>query len=288
MARKKPEEEHENHERWLVSYADMITLLMVFFIILYASSQLNVSKYMAFQNSFSHALGASVTEPPKPKESPGQSKVEQPKEPTDVNNPKATPSPSAPPVNNNIPADSGAGAIDLKALEELYQKVKKEIKDKGLDKDVEVTEDQRGVILVFTDRVLFDSAKAQITTAGSTILKKVAPVLKDQPMPIIVEGHSDNRPIASAKYPTNWELSTARSTNVLRDLVDLLGLSPNRMSAAGYADTHPRVRNDTDAHRAMNRRVEIVIVAPKAASRAGVALPNPTATATPSATPTEH
>jgi chemotaxis protein MotB len=267
--RRHHDEEHENHERWLVSYADMITLLMVFFIVLYSSSMLNISKFQAFKNSAAEALGASVTPPAHPKASPGAA-------------PSQSPSPT--PTASHAPDGT---TTDTAAVKTLYQQVRNAVHKSGLDGSIQVERDRRGVVMVLGDRVLFTSASADLTKAGDKLLDKVTPILVDQPMPIDVEGHTDSLPLHSARYATNWELSTARATNVLRYLVEKRKLNPLRMSASGYADTHPRARNTTAKGRAANRRVEIVLLAPQTATAAS-ATPTPAASPTPSPGATSH
>jgi chemotaxis protein MotB len=113
-----------------------------------------------------------------------------------------------------------------------------------------------------SDRVLFDSGDAQISLQGQQVLISVGQVLAHIDNVFVVEGHTDNVPTRGTRWPSNWELSTSRATNVLRYLVERVGLPAPRASAAGYADTRPRLPNDSEAHRATNRRVEIVIIIP--------------------------
>jgi chemotaxis protein MotB len=118
------------------------------------------------------------------------------------------------------------------------------------------------VLQIVTDQVLFDLGKADLRPEGRAVLDGLASALKEVPNDIAVEGHTDNRPISGFPFPSNWELSTARATSVLRYLVDDKGLDRKRISAAGYGEERPVVPNDTPAHQAQNRRVEIVVLRP--------------------------
>lgn len=230
------EEEHPD-ERWLVSYADMITVLMILFIMLYAVSSVNISKYHALQRSTAKALGHDPnadTPPIGPKPNPQQKPVADPTKKTS---------------DNEDPVDK------------IVQQLKAQVKAKKLSGVVEISRENRGIIIRFSDRVLFAPGSATLTPTGRTVLEALSPVLRTEQYPLVVEGHTDNKPIRTPLFPSNWELSTYRSTSVLHYLVGL-HVSGNKLSAAGYADTHPRASNATDRGRAANRRVEIVVQAP--------------------------
>ena len=245
MARRRKPEEHENHERWLVSYADMVTLLMVFFIVLYASSQINVSKYKAIQEAAADSLGAG---------------------PTDTDQVTAA-------VNKGGTAQEGPIVVTKPGKdavenpnEELLDELQEEVEQAGLKSTVQVYEDARGVVVYFTDRVLFEPGRADVLPAGSAVLRRLSPILADTEHPVVVEGHTDNRPISTARFPSNWELSTTRATQVLRTLLGG-GVPPTALAAAGYADTHPKAPNATAGGRQKNRRVEVVIVTPESPAK---------------------
>ena len=130
----------------------------------------------------------------------------------------------------------------------------------GLESAFSLENVERGVVIHFTDRVLFDLGKAELKPEAKEVLQLVAQELKAWPNHIRVEGHTDNLPIRTAPYPSNWELSTARATEVLRYLIDVGGLAPERMSAAGYGEYRPIAPNDSEEGRAKNRRVDIVLL----------------------------
>lgn len=226
------QEEHPD-ERWLVSYADLITVLMILFIMLYATSSVNVSKYHALQRSTAEALGhdpVADTPPVGPQPNPEQKPIDAPKSETDP-------------------------------VEEIVEALKEQVKAAHLAGVVEVSRESRGVVIRFSDRVLFAPGSGTLTAQGRGVLSKLSPVLVKQKYPLVVEGHTDNTPIRTAQYPSNWELSTYRSTSVLHHLVGQ-HIPGKKLSAAGYADTHPRRTNSTPAGRQANRRVEIVVQAP--------------------------
>lgn len=223
------EEEHENSERWLLTYADMITLLLALFIVLFSISVVNKSKLEALQKSLgvhpatgTPAVAAAAAEVP-------------------------VPTPKPPTVNP--------------ALEQLKEQLQKALTAAGLATAAAMTIDANGLSVQLTDGVLFDSGQAVLLPSGIKVLAVIGPIIAQKANPVIVQGHTDNRIIATALYPTNWELSTARATSVLRYLLNTDRIAPTRLSATGYADTRPLVPNDTDAHRARNRRVTVLITA---------------------------
>lgn len=244
-------EEHENHERWLVSYADMVTLLMVFFIVLFAMSTLDVNKYRAIAESFSEAIGGGPTEVI-PISADAEPQIPQP-----------TPGPSASP-------DSATDPESQKSPEDIAEELKAEIAAAGLSNDVKVTTDERGVVLLLTNSLLFTPGRADILPAGRRTLERLSPLIAQRDKPLVIEGHTDNVPISNSQYLSNWELSTGRSTNVLRFLL-LQGIDPKRLTASGYADTHPLATNSTVEGREENRRVEIILVVRPGDTRDAVA-----------------
>ncbi len=250
-ARRHHEEEHENHERWLLTYADMITLLMVLFIVLFSISQTDLAKFEQLRQGLASTFG---TETPA---LAGSSGVLQ-----------GAKSASAPDETN---LDGGsqqgitleqAAAIERTKLENVKEELEDELQKSGLQEQVQVKNDQRGlVITVLTDDVLFDLGRAALRPAGQGLIAGLAPALNSVPNLIVVEGHTDNQPIrGGGQFATNWELSTARATTVLRFLLDRAQVPARRLSAAGYADQRPLAPNDTSEHKQLNRRVEIVVV----------------------------
>ena len=254
MSRRKhaDHEEHENHERWLITYADMITLLMAFFVMMYGLSILDLKKFDQFKAGVAKQLGKS------PIMDGGQGIL--------ISGTGVAES-SAPAIgsgnrNGADDAPQTTGDVNRQDLPALANRVQAALNAAGLQNTVETQTDPRGLVLYVANRTLFKSGSAMLAFDGLRVLDQVALVLAPIDNQIIVEGHTDSIPIrAGGLYPSNWELSTARATQVLRWMVEARGLPAVRFSAAGYADTRPRYPNDTPAHRADNRRVEIVVVA---------------------------
>jgi chemotaxis protein MotB len=232
------DEEHENHERWLLTYADLITLLLALFMMLYAMSVLDLRKYQAFQEAFTQGLGGHKTK--------ANDIAPETKNPITI--PSATPQPEA------------KNELDQEALKKLKKKLEKQLKDAGLQDDVQLELQSRGLVMNVVSGVLFPSASATLTGNGKALLKSLDVVFASFDNKLVVEGHTDPRPISTGLFPSNWELSTARATAVLRDLLGE-GIRDTRLSAAGYADTRPRASNATEAGMSRNRRVDIVILA---------------------------
>jgi chemotaxis protein MotB len=246
------EEEHENHERWLVSYADMVTLLMAFFMMLYGMSILDLRKFEDFKAGVAKQLGkAPVVEGGQGILVAGTGLME-----------AAGPTTGAGNRTGATDAVEVRGEATREDIGSLVSEVNRRLHEQGLDGAVSLEADPRGLVIYMSDRVLFESGDSGISMQGQQVLLSIAQVLGHIDNTFVVEGHTDNVPTRGTRWPSNWELSTSRATNVLRYLVELAGLAAPRASAAGYADTRPRVPNDSDAHRGINRRVEIVIIIP--------------------------
>ena len=243
MARRKVEEEHENHERWLISYADFITLLFAFFTVMYATSTKDFSKEKQFQESIKKAFYSMVR-------FGGQDG------PGEFQQVSDDMSPIAPPIEVFKRRSAGPAEM-LDAIERsVDDKISKE-EQKALN--LELREDAYGVRMVFDSAAVFDSASAAMRRQSLEILTKVADVLKDTGRNLIVEGHTDNKLIQSAQYPSNWELAAARASTVVRFLIKSKGVDPQRLAAISYADQRPVAANDTEEGRSKNRRIEVLI-----------------------------
>jgi chemotaxis protein MotB len=245
------EEEHENHERWLLTYADLITLLLALFMMLYAMSVLDLKKYQAFQQAFTQGMGKHVHALPGDGDPPNGEKVQ-----TSPGAKTGKPVPTPSPVSDQLQP-----LLDDRELKALKAFLEKELKKAHMEDEVSVGFDSRGLVINIVSAVLFDSGQAALTSNGQALLKSLGVVLRSMRNPLVVEGHTDSVPISTVQFPSNWELSTSRATAVLRYLVDSDHLLPARMSASGYADTKPLETNSTDAGRTKNRRVDVVVVA---------------------------
>lgn len=227
----KQEEEHAgNHERWLLTYADLITLLMIFFVLMYTISNLDKQKLAQVSASLSQALlgeksGKIIGESPGPMVVPGQGQGE-----------------------------------EAQAMAKAMESINKFIKDSKLEAKVSVHEEERGLVISIKEPLLFASGSAVINNEYMGVLTKLGLALQGFPNAVKVEGHTDNVPISTSQFPSNWELSTARATNVLQYLIREVNIKPTRLSAAGYGEFRNIYPNDSEAHRGQNRRVDIVLL----------------------------
>ncbi len=258
---------HENEERWLLTYADMITLLMALFMVLFSISSVNVSKYQTLQASLKSAFSGSVL-------TGGRAILQSGSQSTSAHSPATSPVPAIIPVTPNVPKpidtsaqqiskamlSASASTAEQSDFQHLKAKLDSYARSHGFSASVQTIITRQGLVVhVLTDKLLFDSGSATLQTAGAPLLDEVASLLKlDHTHPITVEGNTDNQPISNSQFPTNWELSTTRATNVLRYFI-AHGVPATRLGAAGYAALHPIVSNATGAGRARNRRVDIVL-----------------------------
>ena len=259
--------EFENEERWLLTYADMLTLMFALFMVLYSISSVNISKYESLQQSLKAAFSGSIL-------SGGKAIMQSGSESTKAHTPATAEVPSIVPLTPNIPKPTDTSAQQItKAMlsasasqheQESFKKLQKELnsysKAHGFGSEVQAVIERQGLVVhVLTDKLLFDSGSATLQPAGLPLLQEIGHLLNvDQKHPITVEGNTDNQPIQSSQFPSNWELSTDRATTVVRYLI-AHGVQDQRLSAAGYADLHPLASNATATGRARNRRVDIVL-----------------------------
>ncbi len=248
--KKKDEEEHENSERWLVSYADFITLLFAFFVTMYASSRVDGKKMGSAVESLQRALGSVIAVQATSRE------------------PGVFP-PSSPPIRVSVtPIEGKPYTADGKALERIAKELKTEIetvsKAKTNKEDVigqiKFIVEKRGLVIRISEHVFFNSGEASIRSEMLSVLNIIAQSLKKIDNLIRIEGHTDNVPINTFRYPSNWELSTARATTIVRYLLDEFDYSPDQLSASGYAEFRPVAPNGTPEGRLQNRRVDFVIL----------------------------
>lgn len=269
MRRKRAEEpEKENSERWLLTYSDMITLLMIFFVVLYSMSIVDANKFKAMAESLNVTLGSGTpstidiaTEPMGPSMlEPGSptSKAPAPGTTDDEDNTADT---------HGASEDIGSGAGDVNqenmTIEQIKAKLDRFALDNGIETKLVTSVEERGLVVSIQDTLLFESGSATITPNARQILDKISVVLASSPNYIKVEGHTDNLPIRTEQFPSNWELSVLRATNVVHIMSTEGGISPDRLSATGYGEYRPIASNDTEAGRARNRRVDLVILRSK-------------------------
>ncbi|MBL8398625.1 MAG: flagellar motor protein MotD [Candidatus Accumulibacter sp.] len=238
MARRKYREEHDNHERWLVSYADFITLLFAFFVVMYALSTVNEGKYRVLSNSIVQAFRNVQVN------SAGQIPALVP-----------TPLPKASVTNKAQEAFKQKQREKMRNVAKEIMAVMAPLIEQG---KVRVLETSRGVSIEINDSILFAPGQAVLQAPLVKAMRSVADVLVPAEFPVTIEGHTDNIPINNAAFPSNWELSAVRATTVLRLFADA-GVAAERLTAIGYADTRPVENNELVEGRARNRRVTILI-----------------------------
>ena len=248
MARKKKAAEPENHERWLVSYADFITLLFAFFVVMFATSQTDKGKAQQVSDSVNRALeGKKMTQ-------------------------------VVAAILGGTAADTGRGNAMMRGpggaktsaeqqknekLAELLPSLKllsEELKKEIAEGKITISMQARGLVVSFNQAALFPPGEDAISPEAYDGMEKVARAIGKMPNPVRLEGHTDSTPINTARFRSNWELSSARSIAILELLTNKFGVPRTRLSIAGYADTAPVASNDTEEGRARNRRADIVIL----------------------------
>jgi chemotaxis protein MotB len=258
------EPEIENSERWLLTYADMITLLLALFIVLFAVSTINTKKFEAL------ALGFKQSFSPNPGVLPSSNGVEQYDSlvptagPRQVQqHPNITTPMKQTTTSSTLPPSLSTSAE--KQLASVDQQVAKALEAKGLAASVTTSLQSRGLVVqILTDQVFFATDSAKLGPEGNGVVDTIASVLRTTSNDIDVEGYTDNQGITGGPYATNEELSAVRAASVASRLTDHDGLDPNRLAATGFGASDPAAPNDTPANRALNRRIDFVILAPGA------------------------
>jgi len=248
---KKPEPQHENHERWLVSYADFITLLFAFFVVMFASSQTDKSRAKQVSQAVEKALaeGHSISVPPAVAKILGGTVDEKGQGNAMMKGPGGS--------QRSAKESPPETIVELlPSLQLLNKELEEEIKAGKL----EVRLEPRGLVISLRQSAFFSSGTDELDQSASPTMKKLAELIGSLPNPIQLEGHTDSIPIHNARFPSNWELSCARGIAVLDTFCGTFGLDRFRFSVVGRADTLPLASNDTPEGRARNRRVDIVIL----------------------------
>lgn len=216
---------------WMTTFGDMMTLLLVFFVLLYSFSSMDVEKFQGFISALQSQLGIlqggkTITE------------------------------------NPNI--DAGTLGDDYAQAPQNIQQIMREldnyIESNGLGERVNVENKRKGLVISLTGEILYEQGRADIREQGIEVLAMISDILKGIPNDIMIEGHTDNLPIRTDEFPSNWELSTARAVNVIKFLIEERDFDPARLSAAGYSEYRPVADNNTAESRAENRRVEVVVL----------------------------
>lgn len=230
--RKRRRNENNENTNWLTTYSDLVTLLLSFFVLLFSFSEIDAQKFRSIMSSFQGGTG--VLE--------GGTTLE---------------------IENELEEELGMNEDELEELKTILEEYAESI---GLGDEITLKVEERGLVIRFMDSVFFDSGYADIKSESLEILHYVAEILKREEFKdkhIKIEGHTDTDPIVySTEYPTNWELSAIRATNVLRYLVEEEKIDGKRISSSGYSYHRPIVPNNTEENKAKNRRVDIVILRP--------------------------
>ncbi|MBI4383093.1 MAG: flagellar motor protein MotB [Nitrospinae bacterium] len=231
-------EEERGIPEWVVTFADMMTLIMVFFILMFAMGKIEAEKFKQLSHSLKSALGVEQT--PDAGTRQGLDVIKE-----------------AVLDEKTVHAVDEVGSMVTKEIEEISSEVEEFVYKNKLSGQVEVHSDERGAVITVSDVVLFPLGQARMTLEGAKVLKQIFDLLKQFNYEVKIEGHTDNTPIKTERFPSNWELSASRASDVARMLVEA-GFPPEKLSVEGFAQYRPKVSNDSFANRALNRRIEIV------------------------------
>jgi len=231
--------EGSNTAGWLTTFNDLVTLLMVFFVLLFTMSSVDSRKMQDFQYALQSGLGVLKTG------TKVSISVKKTQPVDDMSHIMTQAEGKRNKKHSRQPGD--------KLMDEIQQLTK-------ADLDIQIIHTHQGTRLSFEDQVLFDFGSATINPAGFVFLDKIADTLDKMPYAVRVEGHTDNVPIQTRRFPSNWELSVARAVNVVKYFAEVSNIDPNRLSAVGYGESRPVAANDTASNRVKNRRVEILLI----------------------------
>ena len=262
-------EEHVNHERWLVTYADMLTLLMVLFIVMFAMSQVDQKKYSALKNGLAEGFGNSSTF------MKGSDSILEGQEANlipDLGNnemfaqlPKDQQQLVVQVIDSQnertAQASSGAAKAETSRLSRIRDEIEAELRKRGLGDDVQATIDERGLVVSLVSRhVVFESNVAALSARGQLVVDTLAPVLRDLPDPLRIDGHTNQASGNPKYYATDWDLSAARAVTVLRRLSEVDGVPAARMSVSAFGHQRPLLDPDEPGSQQVNKRVDIVVL----------------------------
>nr|BFE65559.1 flagellar motor protein MotB [Dactylosporangium thailandense] len=261
------EEEHENHERWLVSYADMMTLLMVLFIVLFAISQVDQKKFAELKNGLAVGFGN-----PSVAFNGGEASLMESSDsnsPMDLSSGIGGTTSDATAIQDAVQAKErsdaskrqAAAAAEIQSYEKIKAEITAELTKQGLQDQVKYSVDERGlVVTIVTTGIVFNGNEANLLTAGKQIIDSVGPAIAALPNKIEVDGHTNQLSGGTGTYPSGWELSSARASAVVRMLHTDAGIADNRLLATGYADTKPLYPTTDPRAETLNRRVEVIVL----------------------------
>ena len=238
---KRREEKESNGDRWLLTYSDLITLLMIFFVIMYASSTVNANKYKQLSQSLNAAFDGGS----------GNSIV------GDKSNSNGTTANTLPIVEKTTAKNK---ALEENKMEAIKQNVDSYLKKNSLSSSVSTKIDERGLAVSLNSTLLFDVGKANVIASSTKKLISIGKILNSVNNYIRIEGHTDSTPISNNEFSSNWQLSAIRATNVTELLISQSGINPKRISAVAYGENRPIANNNTQIEKAKNRTVDIIIL----------------------------
>ncbi|HEY8391138.1 MAG TPA: flagellar motor protein MotB [Capillibacterium sp.] len=215
---------------WMTTYSDLMTQLLCFFVMLFAFSTMNEAKYEQVAASLRSALSGSPS----------------------------VLSGGLSPLGETLPFEISSDISE--EFKEVYEQIEEMLAEEGVGVAVEIYSEERGMVISFKEKIFFKIGSAELLPEARNLLRRVGKVLAEDDHDIRVEGHTCDLPIRNASYPSNWELSTARATNVTRFLIDEVGIDPHRLGATGYAEFRPIAPNDSEENRMRNRRVDILLL----------------------------
>ncbi|ADL13139.1 flagellar motor protein MotB [Acetohalobium arabaticum] len=231
MSRRKKRRNNDESDdsNWLTTYGDMMTLLLAFFVLLYSFSSVDVQKFRNVVEALQGNLGV-------------------------LKGGKTISS------SDLITAGVRDENLGMPELNRINQKITSYLQEQELEDEIKVEMTERGLTIRFTGKVLFDIGRATIKEDAYSILDKISGIISEVPNQIMVEGHTDNLPISNSRFPSNWELSTARATEVVKYFIEENSITPAKLSAAGYSKYKPVKPNDSPENRALNRRVDVILL----------------------------
>jgi chemotaxis protein MotB len=232
---KKKVQKKENSERWLLTYSDLITLLMILFVVMYAMSNVDSQKYSQVVKSLSSGFGT------------GQTIV-------------ATGSGGDSILQAPIIPEQSSDSAEKKEMNSMEKEVENFISENSLQDSISTAMEERGFVISFKDNIFFDSGKAEVRNEMKDKLNSIASVLNKMDNYVRVEGHTDNVPISTREFSSNWQLSAIRASNVTEYLIKYAHMAPEKLSSIGYGEYRPIESNDSEAGRSKNRRIDIVLL----------------------------
>lgn len=242
MSRKKKAEKEPNHERWLLTYSDLITLLMIFFVIMFASSSIDKQKFKTLAESMNQAMGG------------GQHIIgdQASNTMTDGNS-----------VTDTQTQTGQTEPTETEKLTSLKQQLDKYLQDNNMSNSTSVDVSERGLVVTLNNSLFFDPGKADLKPENEARLIEIGKILNQMNNYIRVEGHTDNVPISNSVFHSNWQLSAARASTVVELLISRAGMTPQKLSTVGYGEYRPIADNNTAEGRQNNRRVDLVVMSSK-------------------------